>query len=422
MKQVKLISPPALIIFAIALMASSLLALSVPAVGWFLSDTLAVRPMLIGSFFVCSSLTAVFYNQIIGFWSDWLSDGRRVVAGSLMCGAFACWGFVWLENYSGLLLVSTVFFSLSLAAFGYTLSLVYQFLEQADEQKRNKLQMMMQACLAIAWSLGPALGALILAHADYSELFFGMGVVFCFIALSALMLLPNIRRAPILVYEETPISERVPAALYTVIFVVLYAVNHAYLVSFPLYLQGSFSVNMLDISSMYAVAALMQIPVFFIISRFTRKLSLIMLSLIAVLMSMLLNLGVWLSSHLWQLYLLQAVVALFIGFVSSAGFKWFQSRLVNSGMAPMLHSNAILMGSVIGGICMALGAESRSYQFVFTINLVMCGIAFVLLLLITRFSASGFNADATHGIRTDSEKKAEQNTSQASQNDDDFFL
>jgi len=381
--------PRALIIFAVALLASSLYALSVPALGWFLTNTLVVRPLLIGSFFVSLSLTAVFYNQMLTFWADWVSSDRKLVASSMICGAIACWGFTSIHSYSGLLLVATVFFGLSLAAFGYSLSLIHQDLQQAADSQRNKLEPLIQACLAIAWTLGPAVGALILVYAEFVTVFWGMGVVFCFVALCALFLLPATNTAPVLIFEDVSASERMPATLYTIFFILLYAVNHAYLVSFPLYLQDAFHADMLTIASMYGLTAAIQVPVFLLIKRVMRYLSLTWLALIAVIMATVLNLGVWLSTGLWQLYLLQILVALFIGFVSCAGLKWFHARLINSGMTPLLHTNAILVGSVIGGICMAVGAESQSYQFVFAINLIVCIVAFVFLLFITRFTRCG---------------------------------
>lgn len=374
-------------IYVMALVAGGLFALVVPTLSIYLADDLHVRPLLIGSVFLCMALTSVFYSQIIGFWSDRLVDKRKVICLSLLCGAAGCFGFSVLNSFSGVLLMAISFFSLSYTAMVHVLSSAKNYAdEHIPQHKIERFHTILNRCVVLSLLLGPALGFALLTQLSYSQLYMLLGGVYILFAFVALILLPRATSTVTLEYENIPQQQRYILLAGISAFVLLFAAHHAYVIALPIFMQQEFGAGHRYVSLLYLVSAAIQ---WFIVCRWTSLQPSSRLCILAAIAGVLLNLLVWQAHVFWLLMAGQLFLAIYVGWGIGMGLRWLRLRLPkNDTSAPTLFFNTLSFGFVVGSVGFATFSELYGLAAVFLLNVLFCGLAIIIFVAIELWERS----------------------------------
>lgn len=384
MQKLSLFSLPAVVTYGVSLLVGSLYALVVPTLSVFLANELQVRPFLIGSFFVSMSLTAIVYGQSIALWSDRIADRRKLIFVGMVFGGLACFGFAWLRSYPLVMLTGLTLFSLSFSAAAQIVALSREFADQHLEARHNRIfNAIVRACVALAWMAGPPIGFALLKYTSFQQHYATTALLYFAVAIVALLLLPQTRKRELGDSDEVPVNHR--SVMFTAVaaFSLLYGANQCYLISLPLFLEQNLGIESYKAGWLFGTAAGLEIPVMIFAGWLGGRFNLLPLIRIGAVAAVILNLGVWHATALWQLFALQLFNAVFIGFVAGLGMSWFQDRLPGRmGTASALYLNCMNLGNVLGSVFLALFAELYSYRELFAVNLVGCVLALGLFYLV----------------------------------------
>ena len=375
-----------LAIYITSMLIGGLYALVIPTLSVFLANELYVRPILIGLFFVCTSLSIFLQGQAVAFWTDKIEDRRKLISAAMMLGGLACFGFAIARSYALVLLISVTLYSLAFVAVGQIFEIAKEFSAKAVSEKQARVfNYSLRAFIALAWMLGPPLAFASLKLLDFGQHYATAGVLYFVVALAALYFLPNTVKA--VEIREFPEPQTHTRSIYiTVIaFSLLFSANQVFLVVLPLYLQQQLAVDSFGAGWVFGLAAGLEIPMLFLAGWLTLRFRLMSLIKVAAFAAFLLNIGLWQATALWHIYALQILNAIFIGFISGVGITWFyQRKLGAASSSSTLFFQSINLGGVMGSIAIVLLAENYGYRHLFAANAVVCFIAMAMLFVISR--------------------------------------
>lgn len=376
-------------IYTTVLVTGGLFALVVSTLSIYLADELHVRPLLIGSFFLCLALTSIFYSQIIAFWSDRIGDKRKIIFLSLSCGAVACLGFSVLLSFSGALLTAISFLSVSYTALAHVLSEAKNYAnEQIPQKEIERFHTTVNSCFVFSLLLGPALGFGLLTQISYSQLYMSVGGIYALFAALSLMLLPRAPSTTLLEYDSLPRHQQHLMLAGICAFVLLFAAHQGYVIGLPLFIQQEFGWGHGHVSLLYAVSVIVQGGVIFR-SAWRQRQSLSTICGLAAIAGALLNLLVWQAQSFWLLVAAQLLLAIYVGWGIGLGMRWLCATLPSNDMsAPIIYFNTMSFGCVLGSVGFAFFTEFYGFSAIFVVNVGLCCLAIPVFAVIRFWESS----------------------------------
>jgi MFS transporter, SET family, sugar efflux transporter len=362
-------------------------ALVLPTFSLFLATEIGVRPFLVGLPFAGIALASIGYNHWIGQWSDKLKDRRPLVAGFCVVGTIACLIFALSRNYWLVAVTAVLLFSLSMVAFSQMLAYSLDYAECEIPVERIPLfNAIVRAQIAFAWVAGPPAGFLFASYYGFGftyelagGLFFAVGIV-CF---KLLPLLPRSPQQQVADAQQVPLvlTRLAPAVKQSLVicaiaFSLMWGVNNAYLISLPLHLKQNLGVDTKLMGWVMGTTAALEVPFMLAAGHYAARFRLITLIRCAGVAALLLYIGVYFATALWQLFVLQLFNAIFIGVLAGLGVSVIQELMPGrSGGASSLYTNTTHMGNLISSLMVGVVADFFGYQSVFLANIVLVVIA-----------------------------------------------
>lgn len=407
-----LLRPVPLGIYFLSFVVGVVGALILPTFSVFLAQELGVRPLLVGLPFAGLGLASIGYNQLIGYWSDKLTDRRPLIAGFCLVGAVTCATFALSRNYWLVISSAVCFLSLAMVSFSQMLAYSLDFAERCLPAGRIPLfNAIVRAQIALAWVAGPPAGFLLAAYLGFSSMYWIAGSLFIAVGLVSLKLLPRLDKpdagvsgaAP----EGDPVSCKTPRLspelkpqldpklgpeplapdakrallLCLVAFSLMWCANNAYLISLPLHLSNNLDIGTEWVGWVMGTCALLEVPVMLLAGYLAAGINLMTMVRMAGVAGMLLYAGVLGATHLWQLFALQILNAMFVGVLAGLGVSVIQALLPGrSGSASALYTNTTHVGTLLSSLQVGLVADLYGYQHVFTVNLVVIILAIMAFL------------------------------------------
>ncbi len=379
-----LLRPVALGIYLLFFLVGVVCALILPTLSLFLAKEIGVRPLLVGAPFAGLALTGMLYNQVIGGWSDKLRDRRPLIAAFCILGAFVCVVLAYSRNYWLVVSVVVLFLSLALVSFSQMLAYSLDYAERNVPTERVPLfNAIVRAQIAIAWVAGPPAGFLLASFMGFTFMYFMAAGMFVFVAILSLKLLPHldshshhldhIEKADILPLTAT--QKR--ALLLSVIgFSLMWGANNAYLISLPLHLKDGLGVGTEWVGWIMGTCAGLEVPFMLLAGHYAARVNIMSLVKLAGLAAMILYMGVYFASALWQFFALQIFNAMFIGILAGLGVSVIQDLMPGrSGAASALYTNTSHMGNLISSFLVGVVADLYGYHQVFAVNLLIIALA-----------------------------------------------
>jgi len=374
-----------LTIYGVLLLLSMLYAMVVPTLSVFLAFELGIRPLLLGSFFVSVSLTVFFYSQTISLWAERIIDRRKLIFLGACIGGFACFSFAYFRSYALILLAATTLFSLSLAAIAQITAYTREFADTVLEEKDKQLfKTLARSVVALAWFIAAPGGFALLQHSDFSQYYVICGLLYFAAALLLTMLLPEVPLQTAEIQPPSVATSGTPLVALTAAFSLLYAANQCYLLALPLFLVEGLQADSYRAGWLLGTAAGIEIPVMLLCGWLSTRYALMPLLYVGVLAALVLNIATWQASSVWQLYVLQALNAVFIGVLAGVGSGWFKRLVADRGTAVAAYANAINLGGVTGAVFILWCAEWYGYRSLYALNAFAIMAAILLIAFVHR--------------------------------------
>jgi MFS transporter, SET family, sugar efflux transporter len=378
----QLFRPVAFAIYALFCLVGVACALVFPTLSVFLAKEIGVRPLLVGIPFAGIALASMAYNHFIGHWSDGLSDRRPLISVCCLVGALVCLTLAYSRNYWVVAAVIVVFLSFAMVSFSQLMAYSLDYAKDNIPEDRVPLfNAIVRAQIAIAWVVGPPAGFLLAAYMGFSFMYLLGAGMFLVVAVLSFKLLPHLNPHAIEQIVKPAIqplgAEQKRALILSLIgFSLMWGANNAYLISFPLHLKDGLGISTEWMGGVMGTAAFLEIPFMLLAGHYAARIQIMALIKVAGVAALILYMGVYFGTHLWQFFALQIFNAMFIGVLAGLGVSVIQDLLPGrSGMASGLYTNTTHMGNLLSSLLVGVVADIFGYHQVFAVNLLIVALA-----------------------------------------------
>lgn len=388
-----LFKPVALGIYFLTFALGLVGALLLPTMSIFFADQVGVSPFWVGIPYAGIALCSIAYNQLIGDWSDSLNDRRLLVTALCAVGVLGCLVFALSRDYWLTCLSAVFLLSLAMVAFSQILAYSLEYAETfLPLEKIALFNAVVRAQIAFAWVAGPPAGFLIASYWGFTNLYLSAAVLFVAVAIISPKLLPAINAsgtshiktvAKVGVWSSLDVRSRWSLALCVLAFSLMWCVNNAYLISLPLHLTRNLAISTSWVGWIMAAAAALEVPVMLLAGVLAARIDPLQLVRTSALAGLVLYVGVFWATALWQLFVLQIANAVFIGILAGLGVSVVQQMLPGrAGSASALYTNTTHIGTLLSSLLISGVAEAYGYLSVFVANMVLVLLAGGLFLLV----------------------------------------
>ncbi|BDP41354.1 putative sugar efflux transporter [Deinococcus aetherius] len=364
--------------------------LAAPFLPLFAVNRLQLTPLQLGVFLTLTAVSSVLISTRLARLSDRLSDRRPVLLLALAASALGYAGLSVTRAYPGLLLVGATLLATGAAAFPQVFSLARAQFAAAPGTLPDRAVTALRSVFALAWVVGPGLGAFALARLDFGGLFLLTAGCLALAALPVLQVRATRPVAMNAVTTEAAQDERPrrPLAPVAVAFV-LYGMSMSMgMTMFPLLVTRELGGTDGQVGFLVGFCALLEIPFMlaFVAARrlpSTERLVKWAMGLFVLHFALL-----FLAQGMPLLIVTQAVRAAVLAVLAGLGMAYFQELMPGRfGVATTLYSNTMNIGSMFAGIVSGAWAQLFGYRAVFLLCAGLTLGAWVVMQAITRSRA-----------------------------------
>jgi MFS transporter, SET family, sugar efflux transporter len=357
-------------------------AISGPYLVLFLVDQAHLSPLSLSVVLTARALAGIAFAAGFGGWVDRKPSAAPLLialAGSAV--GYASLGFT--RDFALLIVIAAGPVAVSAAAFSQSIALVRRSFEHASFQTANRAVGVLRASWSLAWAMGPAIGAVIVAAAGFRGVFFMSAAI----SAAALATLAVVQAKPVSIDADHRIRSGPPnggpaiALAFTAI-----ALFHTamFLGSIPLAIVMTTSLGgaKSDVGLAYSLCAALEIVVMGVLIwrplKRAERPAIVIGFAVFVAYFVALALARSVGGVLWA----QILRAISIALVTYLGISFLHSFMPHrAGAAAALFSNAGQLGSVFAALSAGLLAQAFGYSSIFVACAILSALGLVLVCL-----------------------------------------
>lgn len=390
--------PGALPVFALSLLLGLGYSFVLPFISLFGTKEVGMTPLGFGAFMTASSISSIVLSTWLSRWSDTVLSRRTVLLVGGFSGALGYLGYALTRDVWLLSICSIVFLGLSAVTFGQLFALARDTLE-AGGVTASKIPLYMNIVrlfFALAWTVGPALGALLVARSFTLSFLTASGILATF-TLLVLLFVPSTppsehsRKAasemPLRVAFQNPVL-----LAHFLAFALFFACSTMGMMNLPLLLLHELRGSATQIGVAYSVAPVFELPFMVYMGVLATRVRHERLVLFAMLLATVYYAGLAFTQLPIHVYVLQIASAVIVAVMSGVAISFFQTFLPNqAGSATNLYSTASRVGSTLGYLSFGALAGGLGHRAVF---LVSAAITLVCAAIVHGFRHGASSANA----------------------------
>jgi len=333
-----------------------------------------IEPMWIGVLFAANTVAGVVVSHWLAKQSDAGLSRIGIIRVCVSISFVAVIGLGLAEHYWLLLITGMLLFGAISPVQPQLFALAREQVGAADA---TLFQSLLRATFSLSWIIGPPIAYLLFARIG----FLGLTLICALIFLLTRLNVSAIQDAPLpeVRTEPPPTDSRLKWMILAI--AATFASNNMYIVYMPIYLHDNLQLPAVIPGFLMGAAAGLEIPIMLGAGIYAGRWRLFSPLKLAALAGLVFYLGVYWSTSLTPLVLLQIFNAAFIGVMAGLGISVFQALMQGrAGMASTLYSNAIKVGSLVGALLGGAVAQWLGIQVVFGICALMALIALLALL------------------------------------------
>jgi SET family sugar efflux transporter-like MFS transporter len=413
-----LYSPPFLGLLATYFVLGLTSAFIAPFGSLWATQEIGMSSELLGTFMTINSLSAIVISTLFGRWSDSHLPRRALLLLGACAGALANLGYAFVREPLGLILIGSSLLGLASMNFAQLFAHVREELGRPEHAGADApfLMGVLRACYALAWMVGPNLGAWIKGRVGYRGLFLTTASFFLLLAVFVALFVAHRARAGAnaagsspraLGVEGAPGGEPRPGSsaegrfaawgltepgvlLHAVAFGAMFAAFTLNTLNLPLFLTQRLGETERAVGAAFAISPLFEmlfmIGFGYLAARGHQRRVILLGTSAAVCYFVALRF----VGAAWQVYPLQILNAAAVAVVTSVAIPFFQDLLPRrAGIATSLYSNALKVGSLVGFMVFGLLASRVGNSGLFLVCAALGALSVALLVLSPRRAPEG---------------------------------
>jgi SET family sugar efflux transporter-like MFS transporter len=384
--------PPILVLSLLLGLGSSFV---MPFMSLFGTKEVGLSPFGFGLFMTASSLSAIVISTRLARWSDTVASRRSMLLLGGVTGAVAYAGYGLTREVWLLCVFATVFVGLSSVTFSQLFAYARDTLERGGIATRQiPLYMnLVRLFFALAWTVGPALGSLLVAQSFLVSFLAAAGIEALF-SLIVWLYVPHVPPSEVSKQAAQALPLRVafrnPALIaHFLAFALFFACSTMGMMNLPLLLLEELHGSEQQIGIAYTIAPIFELPCMVYLGVLATRIRHERLVVFAMLLASFYYAGLSLSSAPSHVYVLQIASAAVVAVMSGVAISFFQAFLPSqAGSATNLYASASRIGSVVGYICFGIIAGALGHRVVFGVSAVATLVAATMVHLFRSSSAA----------------------------------
>jgi SET family sugar efflux transporter-like MFS transporter len=336
-----------------------------------------MSPFGFGLFMTASSLSAIVISTWLARWSDTVASRRSMLLLGGVTGALAYLGYGLTREVWLLCVFATVFVGLSSVTFSQLFAHARDTLERGGiESRQIPLYMnLVRLFFALAWTVGPALGALLVAQ-SFCVSFLSAAAIYGLFSLIVWLFVPHVPPSEVAkqAAQALPLglAFRNPALIaHFLAFALYFACSTMGMMNLPLLLLHELRGSERQIGIAYSIAPIFELPFMVYLGVLATRVRHERLVVLAMLLASFYYAGLSLAGAPSQVYVLQIASAGVVAVMSGVAISFFQTFLPSqAGSATNLYSSASRVGSMVGYIGFGSIAGALGHRVVFTVTAV----------------------------------------------------
>ena len=248
------------------------------------------------------------------------------------------------------------------------------------------LQMsLLRAFFSLAWTVGPALGAVVMIHFSYRGIFLAAsGLFVLFLAGILVFVRHRPRSAAMRAAAREPlwqvITRPVILAHFTG-FVLVFAAFTMNMMNLPLMVTQQLGGTERNVGTIFGIAPIFEVPLMIWFGRLAAHGHQVALIRFGVFIGMCYFLALTFATAPWHIYPMQILSAASIAVTTNVSITFFQDLLPgHAGVATSIYSNSFSTGSLIGYFFFGALVGAVGHRGVFFVCAALCATTFTIFL------------------------------------------
>ena len=359
----------------------------VPFMSMFGTLEVGMSPMVFGIFMVVTTLSGIVVNTVLAKWSDTHITRRTMLLIGGSGGLLGYLGYAMVRDPIWLTVIGMTVLALSQVCFSQVFAHAREELA-ADDQSAVHAPLLMSVLrmfFSLAWTVGPAIGAVIMIAFGYRGIFIAATVMFGLFLGLVFRFVPDRPHPPIGTKPaQLPLLKaltRPDILWHYVAFVLIFAAHSMSMMNLPLMVTQLLGGNEGHVGIIFGIAPVVEIPLFIWFGQIAaRGREVLMIRLGAVFVVLYYGALMFVQAP-WHIYPLQILSAASIAVTTGVAITFFQDFLPGqTGTATSIYANSFSGGSLVGyfsfGLLLPALGHRGIYGICFALVIVTLGILF----------------------------------------------
>lgn len=308
-----------------------------------------------GLFMTVTAISAVILSTVLAAWSDSHVTRRTMLIFGALGGVVGYIGYAFLRSP----VLLTIVGSLALGVASINFSQIFAYGREELERPENAnsdtplVMSILRVAFSLAWTIGPALGALVMVRFHYRGIFLAAAGLFFLFFLGVLRFVHDRPHPPA---TERPARVPVMAVLRRPIilahfggFVLLFAAFTMNMMNLPLLVTQRLGGSEGQVGLIFGIAPVVEMPLMIWFGRLAARGHQVALIRFGVLVGALYFLALTFAGAPWHIYPMQILSAISIAVTTNVAITFFQDLIPGQpGIATTIYSNSFSAGSLVG--------------------------------------------------------------------------
>ncbi|WP_159064991.1 sugar efflux transporter [Thaumasiovibrio subtropicus] len=355
---------------------------AMPIIPLFLIDVLGIEPVYIGVFTVATALSGILVSRKVGNLSDSGSNDRVIYAVTVGATVLAGLAFAALDSFWQAMLAGVILMAVARASMPQCLAMIRKY-ANCKGKDSTKFNAQMRSAISLVWVVGPPVAFAVAAQWGFDACFLISAVIACVVLILAYFWLPDTTSVAQEAASKAA-SAKMPLSIWLLGGVTFFAcmANSLYVTAMPIYVTKELGLDISLPGVLLGLAAGLEIPLMLFAGWSASRFGSLRLILIAFVNAALFYLLVQWATTPLQLMGIQVFNGVFFGIFIGLAVSLFQDALpTRSGAASAFYSNAMTVGSMVGGSVAGVVAQWWSFKSALLVSLFLIFLAMAGLVL-----------------------------------------
>lgn len=343
-----------------------------------------------GIFMTVMAIGGVLISSYIAKRSDTKTSRRKLLLLTSLTGVLGYALFAFLRDYTALMI--TAFFLLGTTAASVPQLWAYarDALKAANipNEEAPFIMNVLRMFFALAWTVGPALGAWLLVLVDFKGLFLCVAAAYFLAFITILVLLKDVPKQSAPSKETLAIRKHLarPHILsYLAAALLLASAMNIHMLNVPQFVTKVLHGSEMDVGYIFSVPPIFEVPFMIAVGILATKMNNGLLVKIGFLIASVYFILFSFVTETWQIYPLQILSAAQVSITAGIAISYFQDFIPEAqGTATTLYMNSTQIGQTLGYLLFGFLSEFIHYENIIVIYAILAGIGFILLLLFSK--------------------------------------